>query len=228
MPKTKPSPPQKIELKYVAIGRVTSKSVEKHTGKNWDEWVEILNDLGAHVLTHQEIVALLKKKYKLTPWWQQEVTLGYEIAIERRLPGQTAKGLYTVTATKSLAIDAKKLWKLINSDQGIQIWLKPMFPVKIKVGEIFETTDGYYGQIRTLRKDTRIRLSWQDPNWSKKTSLQIFIVPNPKQRSILVFSHDQIDGIKNQELFRKRWKSVITELANTLNKDVSRKGTSPL
>src|SRR5687768_10050998 len=93
------------------VGRVSSESVRKHTGKDWKTWVRLLEAAGARNLPHGEIVALLKKKYRLTPWWQQGVALGFEIATGRRRPGQDAKGKYMVTATKSLSVDAKAAWK---------------------------------------------------------------------------------------------------------------------
>ena len=54
------------------------------------------------IWTHGEIVAFLKVRYKLRPWWQQGVASGFEIATGRRVDGQNTKGLYTTTATKSL------------------------------------------------------------------------------------------------------------------------------
>ena len=100
-------------MKYSKIGRVSSASVEKGTGRGWDEWIPLLTKAGALGWTHKEIVQFLKKKYKLSPWWQQGVTLGFEVATKRRIDGQNQKGEYNVTATRSIALEAKALWKLL-------------------------------------------------------------------------------------------------------------------
>lgn len=199
------------------LGKVTSDSVFKCTGKHWQEWIELLDKAGARSWTHQETVAFLKKKHKLGPWWQQGVTSGYEIAIGRRIEGQNIKGEYMVTSTKSLAFGVQKSWKVLTSKNGLAVWLKPLSPVSIAAGAQFETTDGFFGEVRTLKKERSIRMTWQDPNWEKKTVLQIMLVARPKEKSIVVFNHTEIRELKVQALLRRRWKSVLVELFGGLS-----------
>jgi hypothetical protein len=75
-------------IRYEKIGKVSSGSVFKHTGKGLKEWVGILERAGANSWTYQEIVDFLKKKHRLTPGWQQGVALGFEIGTGRRKVGQ--------------------------------------------------------------------------------------------------------------------------------------------
>ncbi len=200
-------------MEYPQIGRVSSASVHKATGKTWDQWVSLLEKAGARSWTHQEIVAFLKKKHKLGPWWQQGVTLGYELAIGRRIEGQNAKGEYSLTVTKSLHVDAKKVWKLFVSEEGQAIWLQPLFSVVIKSKATFETQDGFFGEIRTMKKDRRIRMTWQDPNWEKSTTLQVMIVQRANGNSILAFDHGKIKDLRIQAKLRARWRKAADEFA---------------
>src|SRR5690348_1765980 len=108
------------------IGKVTSVSVKKATGKDWSDWIAILNQAGGRVWTHQDIVAFLKKKYRLSLWWQQIVTTSYEIAIGRREEGINQKGYCSTVATKSFSVGAKKLWQIVTSSKGIRVWLNPV------------------------------------------------------------------------------------------------------
>lgn len=198
----------KPSTSYERLGRVTTQSVFKCTGKHWHEWIAILDKAGARSWTHQEIVAFLKKKYKLGPWWQQGVTSGFELAIGRRIEGQNAKGEYSLTATKSLPLGALKVWNLLLSKEGQAAWLKPLYPVTLAPGHAFETSDGFFGEVRTMKKAQRIRMTWQDPNWEKKTVLQIHLVPRPNDKSLLAFTHDEIKHLKTQSLLRARWKTA--------------------
>jgi len=198
---------------YEKVGKVTSESVEKHTGKPWKTWVELLEKAGARNLTYQELVALLKKKYRLTPWWQQGVALGFQIATGRRRVGQDAKGLYMVTATKSLSVDVATIWKKLVSPNGLRIWLRPLSPVKIVPRTGFETKDGYFGEIRTMAVNRRIRMFWQDPLWSKHSVVEVGLVARPKKKSILVFNHTGIPDEKTRELLRARWREAADALA---------------
>ncbi len=108
-------------MQYEKVGRVSSASVLKCTGKSWDQWVELLNNQGAANWTHKEIVAFLKKKYKLGPWWQQGVTSGYEIAIGRKVEGRNDKGEYSIAANRTVPADVKVLWKFLLSEKGLSL-----------------------------------------------------------------------------------------------------------
>jgi uncharacterized protein YndB with AHSA1/START domain len=200
---------------YEKVGKVSSQSVEKGTGKSWKTWIPILEKAGARNLTHGEIAELLKKKYRLTPWWQQGVALGFQIATGRRRVGQDARGKYTVTATKSLPLDVKAVWKQLLSPRGIEIWLRPLSPVRLAPKSSFETKDGYFGEIRTLAPNRKIRMSWQDPSWEKPTVLEVFLVPRPGKKSILAFSHTGIPDDKTREIIRARWRGAADRIAET-------------
>ncbi|MFS4458999.1 SRPBCC domain-containing protein [Bdellovibrio sp. HCB2-146] len=200
---------KKSEPKITKIGRVSAESVVKGTGRNWDEWIAILDKNGARNQTHQEIVAFLAKKYKLTAWWQQGVTTAYEIHIQRRAEGRNTKGEYMLTSTKTLKCDAKKLWKFLVSNEGVAIWLKPLSPVKIKPGEPFETETGAYGEIRTMKAPDRIRMTWQEPEWTKKSVLQVWVVGRANGKSILVFNHEQLRDGRLRHQLKEHWMDVL-------------------
>lgn len=197
---------------YPKIGSVTTHSVHKATGKHWREWVALLDKQGARSWPRSEIVAHLAKRHKLSPWWQQQVTAGYEVAIGRREEGRTIKGELTLTATKSMNVSAAAAWKLLMSPAGMEIWLQPLSPVELKPKAMFETTDGYYGEVRTMLAGRRARLTWQDPNWEKKTVVQLFIVPRPGGRCIVAFSHDHILDTRVRDRMRARWREALEAL----------------
>lgn len=195
-----------------SIGRVSAASVQKGTGKNWDQWVEILNRQGASVLSRKEIVALLKKKYKLSAWWQQGVAHGYEVHTGRRIDGQNYKGEYSATITKSVTMTQNALWKLLTSSKGISAWLKPMGKFSLKPKNSFEVPGEIFGDVRTVVSPKRIRLSWQDSDWEKKTYVEIHVVGRPNKTSMLVFSHDGLKTPAHKEKMRKHWRSAIDDL----------------
>lgn len=193
----------------VQIGRVSNTSVQKATKRGWREWIDILDATPARAWAHKEIAAFLKKKFKLRIWWQHEVATGYEIHIGRKIAGRNAKGKMSVTATRSIHEDARKVWKALISKRGIALWLKPLSPVTIKVGNFFETEDGYFGEVRTMLAGRRIRLSWKEPDGSESTYVQILLVPRPNKKCILVVNHEGIVGVKFQAAVRRRWREAL-------------------
>ncbi|MBY0371368.1 hypothetical protein K2X33_11820 [bacterium] len=201
------------ERNYQKVGKVSSESVKKHTKKDWKTWVQLLEKAGATRWTYQEIVSFLKTKYRLTPWWQQGVAMGFEIATGRRKAGQDARGKYMVTATKSLPLGGKAAWKLLLSTAGMELWLRPLSPLKVKPKTGFETVDGFFGEIRTVAVNRRVRMSWQDPLWEKPTIVELLLVAKAAKKSILVFNHTGIHDADTREALRLRWREAVDGLA---------------
>ena len=81
-------------------------SIEKGTGKSWDEWLEFFTRVGAEKLNHPDIAKKAYEQLEATNdnagWWAQGVTVAYEQYIGRRVPGQVADGTFEVAATKTL------------------------------------------------------------------------------------------------------------------------------
>jgi len=196
---------------------VTDESVKRHSGKDWQHWKKILDKAGAQEWPRKQIVAYLNTKYKLTPWWQQMVTTGYEILIGKKIQGRNSKGEFAVTATKTLKIAAKELWKILESEEGLAIWLKPLSKFKLKAGAHFESEGGIFGEIRTMKAGLRIRIKWQNENWDKSTVVQVFLVPKgPK--TILVFYHEKLVNGRLRTEIRDHWKQVHKDLEDFIQR----------
>lgn len=202
-------PARKIER----LANVSAESVLKHTHKNWSEWIKILNAAGAELWSHKEIRAFLRKRYRLSIWWQSQVARGFEVAIGRKQEGRNEKGEATVTATKSFHVDEWVIWRALMSERGLEAWLQPLFPVKLKPGVFFETKDGFYGEVRTMMEALRVRLSWSEPEDKKKSYVQLHLVPRPGGKCILVFSHEKLIDAKAPARMRARWKRALLAVA---------------
>ena len=196
------------------IGSVTNESVLKHTKKSWLQWVTLLNKAGAHLWTHQQTVAYLNQKHKVKPWWQQLVTIGYQIYIGKRVAGRNLKGEFSITATKTIACTTSQLWKFLISEEGIRCWLKSYGHVKIAAGVEYEAENGVYGQIRTLKKGVRIRLTWMEMDWPKKSVVQVYMVPRGDKKSMLIIQHEQLVDGRLRHTLRDQWKSVLENIQN--------------
>jgi hypothetical protein len=198
----------------IRIGtNVNDESVKKGSGKNWQEWRKLLDKAGAADWPHKQIVAYLTTKYKLTPWWRQMVATGYEIMIGKKVEGRNSKGEYSVTVTKTMPFNVKILWKILNSEEGLAVWLKPFGKFKLKAGAPFECEGGIFGEVRTLTTGKRIRIKLQTDEEEKPTILQINLVSKPKEKSLLVFQHEKLINGRLRTEIRARWRQAADELA---------------
>lgn len=199
--------------KIARIGKVTSASVFKCTGKNWEQWIGILDEAGAQDWPHREITMLLKNKHKLSPWWQQGVALAYELHHGKRVEGRNLRGEYSTVATKTLPLSSRKAWNLITSEKGMRAWLQPFSPFPWKPGQGFEVDGGIFGEIRTLKPGVRARLTWQEAHWEKPSVVQIHLVPRKGEKCMMVIQHERIPSAGLKEKLRVQWKKALASLS---------------
>lgn len=197
--------------KYEKLANVTTESLRKHTGKTWDQWIELLNKDGAKNWSYQDTTAYLGRKHAVSIWWRQWITIGYETAIGKRMPGRTLKGDYSIVVTRTLHQDHKKIWKLLSSEKGLSLWLRPLTPLKLQIGQSFETETGAFGEIRTLLAPRRVRLTWKEVDWEKPTTVQVFLVPRANGSTILAFQHEKLRDGRLREPLRDYWSQIAEE-----------------
>jgi activator of HSP90 ATPase len=204
--------------KVLKIGTVTSESVKKHTKKDWAEWVKILNLRSHQNSTHQQLVQVLKKDFKLTTWWQQEVARGYKVAIGKRMAFQTLKGTYTTTATKSVTAKTKDIFNLLISEEGQALWLNPLSPVIIQVKENFECEGGIFGEFRTVSSNKQIRMTWINEDWPQKSTVQLNLYTKPKNKCMIVINHIDLPTLKAKTQMHTHWRNAVDQVADFLAK----------
>lgn len=198
--------------KFEKLANISTESIKKNTGKTWDQWVEILNKAGAKIWTYQETTAYLGRKHKVSVWWRQWVSNGYQVAVGNRIQGRTLKGDYSIIVTRTIHKDHKKIWKLLVSDQGLAVWLRPMSKFRLQVKHTFETDAGVYGEIRTMLAHRRVRFTWQEADWDKSTTVQMFLSPRKNGSTILAFQHEKLRDGRLREPLRQYWSQIADEL----------------
>lgn len=80
----------------------TDESVQKATGRVWDEWMSELERVNASKLSHKDMAAMLVDTYDVSAWWAQTITVEYERFIGRREVGQSCEGDYQAGGSKTL------------------------------------------------------------------------------------------------------------------------------
>lgn len=101
---------------------VTDEAVKAKTGKTWKEWIRALDKEGCAARDHKGIVGVLKDEYRISPWWQQTVAVGYEQAKGLRQVHQAPDGFQVSVGRKvNAAID--EVFELFNDARKRSRWL---------------------------------------------------------------------------------------------------------
>lgn len=181
----------------------------KGTGKDWGRWIEILEKAGGRSLSHREMVLFVRRRYKLSSWWEQGVVTGFEMHIGRKVEGRNSRGEYSMTVSRTLPLGRAQLWGWMMSEAGMAVWLEPLSPFKVKKGAQFEVGGGIFGEVRTLKKPERVRFTWQDEDWEKPSVVQLFIIPRTAKKCILVFGHEKLTSDRLRLEMREHWQASI-------------------
>ena len=82
-----------------------TEAIEAGTGRTWPQWTEVFESIGAHALSHAEIVTRVVEQTGLEGWWAQAVVIHYEQQTGRRIEGQTSTGTFAANASRTLPGD---------------------------------------------------------------------------------------------------------------------------
>jgi hypothetical protein len=179
--------------------RISDESVKKATGKIWSEWFTILNKAGAKKMEHKTVAELLYKRYRLSLWWSQMVTVQFEQEIKGRKKHETATG-YQISKSITLDSSIAKIFHSINSPIKRVIWLNDPRIV------ITKTT-----------KNKSIRGKWIDG----KTNIEFQFYLKDNNKTQLVIQHNKLNSAKDAERMKTYWGKQIGNLKKYLEQNQS-------
>jgi len=94
----------------MATKEIGDEAVKRATGRDWAEWLKVLDKAGAKTKSHQEIVAIVGDTHGVGPWWRQMVTVTYERERGLREVHQTAGG-YVANVSRTFNVPAEELFE---------------------------------------------------------------------------------------------------------------------
>lgn len=102
-------------------GRVSDAAAKKATGRTWQEWFDLLDELGARRMTHYDIAQYLSTTHIKNGWWAQMVTVEYERAVGLRQIKERAAG-FLVSIHKTVerpvaALEAQ--WRRLTRSRAV-------------------------------------------------------------------------------------------------------------
>lgn len=202
------------------LGSVTNERVKQATGKSWDEWVEAIDNFGGESMTHKQIAAkLLEDNYLDSGWWAQSVTVGYEFAKGRRVQGETKDAGFQIGVQRMIEQPQDKIWQLLISPAGTKLWLGDVRNLKFQKGETFKTKEGLSGEIRSVTKDEKLRLTWHPEERSQATTLQIYLLcnRNTPNKTNLRFHHEKLADAEERQAMKLHWQEVLNKIEQLSN-----------
>ena len=194
---------------------ISDEAVKNATGKDWSQWFKVLDKEGAVNLSHKEIAKLLQeKKYIESGWWAQSITVEYEYARGKRVVGETASSGFEVGVQKTILLPVEQVWDILTQGSGLRLWLGDIDTIKLEKGYEYVTKDGAQGEIRSIEKNKKLRLTWHPSFLRQSSTVQVYVScpRNTKAKTTVLFHQEKLSSAKERAKMKEYWMNVLNQL----------------
>ncbi|MGD2070978.1 MAG: SRPBCC domain-containing protein [Gemmatimonadota bacterium] len=195
-------------------------AVQDATGRDWDGWKTWLDARGGPELDHRELVARIAGDGGVeSRWWQQMVANGYEKLIGRRATGETREAGFQIGAQKTVSAPPDAVWRWVTSPEGVRTWLGAGAPPGLVEGESYTLDDGSTGEVRVVKEESHVRLTWHPGGWPRPSTIQLRTGGHEDPRRTVVSLHQEhIPGPAEREARRARFKEALAAIADAVQR----------
>jgi hypothetical protein len=176
------------------LAGVSDKAIQKATGCTWERWCWALDKAGALDWSHRAVAEYVQKTYKVSDWWSQTVTVGYERIKGLRAIGQRMSGAFEANKSKTIDAPAAKVSRAFSDSRVRAKWLP--------------------GQTVTIRKATAgksVRMTWSD-----ETSVEVWLVATPAGKTSVQLTHRKLTSKADVDARKAFWAERLSALKSLL------------
>ncbi len=175
---------------YAALAGISNATIKARTGCPWERWVAALDYHGAERMSHREIAALVRSKYKIGDWWSQTVTVGYERIKGLRARGQRRDGSYETTKSRTYNVPVGQLFDAWSNARLRRRWLH-----------------GTFAKVRTLSTNKSMRLDGRD-----RTIVAVGFVAKGPSKSAVAVQHQKLPDRATATQLKQYWSERLDAL----------------
>ena len=173
------------------VQRTSNEAVERATGRGYEAWFDLLDTWGAAERKHGEIAAWLMDEHGVDGWWAQTVTVEFERARGLREPGGGRDGLFSASASKTVAVPVERLFAAFV-DPGLRArWLPG--------AELRE---------RTTQPGRSARFDWEDG----ATRVLVTFTAKGESKTTVAVSHERIADDEMAGRLKEMWRERLAAL----------------
>ena len=193
--KVRPAPaPTPAKVDYAALAGMSDAAIKEKTGCTWERWVVALDYVHAYQWPHRDIAEYVYEKYKISGWWAQSVTVGYERIKGLRAIGQRRDGGFEANKSKVFAVPLGTLYRAFHDTRTRGRWLP-----------------GVKLTIRTATANKSMRITWPD-----HTSVALGFYRKGAAKSQVAISHGKLPDRKTMDQLKAFWADRLGALETVL------------
>lgn len=179
---------------YARLAGKSDAIIQERTGCTWERWVKALDRAKAHTWPHREIAKYVQEKYKISSWWSQTVTVGYERIKGLRAIGQRRDGSFEASKSKTFPVPLARLYGAFHDARSRARWLP-----------------GVDLTVRTATAEKSMRITWPD-----KTSVEVGFARKGPTRSLVALQHGKLPDKAAATRVKEYWTERLGALEEVL------------
>jgi uncharacterized protein YndB with AHSA1/START domain len=187
-------PPVRPSPDFAALAGMSDAAVKAKTGCTWERWVWALDRAKADKWPHREVAKYIGEKYKMSSWWSQTVTVGYERIKGLRAIGQRRDGSFEATKSRTLSVPLPRLYRAFSDKRWRSRWL----------GRVDIT-------VRSATRERSMRIIWSDG-----TLVQAMFFRKGAGRSQVQIQHGRFQDRPAADGMRRFWGERLDALGELL------------
>ena len=174
----------------------SDETIQRRTGRGWEEWFEVLDEWGAPDRTHRETARWVAELQEIEPlaWNAQAVVSSYERARGLRAVGEHPEG-FAVTVSRTIAVPAGRLYEAFVEESVRERWLP-----------------GARMRERIATKPKSARFDWGDGS----SRVNVTFLEKGEAKSTVALEHSRLADSKDRERMKAWWRERLTALRSGL------------
>jgi hypothetical protein len=168
--------------------------IRRRSGRGWEEWFDLLDAEGMADRSHREIAKWVAGLLGVDPlaWPAQAVTKSYERARVGRAVGEKDDGTFTVTASKTVAVPAERLYPALVAD-----------PAR------------WFGDGLAERTTTSPRIARYDRG---ETRVALFVDAKADAKATVTVQHSRLADAAEADRMKAFWRDRLAEVKAIMEK----------
>lgn len=175
--------------------RSSDEAVKAKSGKAWAEWFKILDKAGAKKWQHKESARFLYEKKKVSPWWSQMISIGYERERGIRQKFQKCDGEFSASVSRTLNVPLSRLYEAWADEKLRCEWLPD--------AEM---------EVTSLTKQKYFRAKWD----GGASRLSVGFYAKGPLKSQVAVDHGKLAGASDCAKMKAYWFEALNRMQNTL------------
>ncbi|UQZ85080.1 hypothetical protein SK3146_04363 [Paenibacillus konkukensis] len=129
-----------------------------------------------------------------------------------KLVGKTKDAGFQIGVRRTLPITKEEAWERLMSPDGLKLWLGDIDELKLEKGQLYGTSDGSSGEVRVVKPQEQLRMTWQRKGWEQPSTVQIRLLSASTGTTVSFHQEKLADSAVREEM-KLRWERAIAGLS---------------